>query len=301
MARFLFVWTIMVGAMIGVRESTPFRGRSLAAPVGARRGGDQADRAARRAGRRDRVPVGRDPVHRLRLVSHLRAGRAAAVDDPHRLADRRRDLADLPRRADVRRASGCSWARPHDRRGAVVGAGGGDPVRSVLPVPVPARPDRLRAGAGLAADPRDRAAPVDRDPGAGDVQRVQLLHPARGAVLPADRQSDERRRHHRPAAAPVARHGRAFPGRARADQRRAVDLLRRGVRLLDRRCGEPVEDLHRGADPGRLRPVLLGRDHRGLGGAGRDHPALDPDDRLGRHPERVDRRPVPGRASCRGC
>ena len=30
--------------MIGVRESTPFRGRSLATPVGARRGRDQADR-----------------------------------------------------------------------------------------------------------------------------------------------------------------------------------------------------------------------------------------------------------------
>ena len=106
---------------------------------------------------------------------------------------------------------------------------------------------------------------------------------------------DEHRRHHRPADAPGAHHGRAFPRRARADQRRAVDLLRRRVRLLDRRCGEPVEDLHRGADPGRLRPLLLGRDHRRLGGARRDHPALDPDDRLGRHPERVDRRAVPGR------
>ena len=30
MARFLFVWMIMLGAMLGVREGTPFRGRCLA-------------------------------------------------------------------------------------------------------------------------------------------------------------------------------------------------------------------------------------------------------------------------------
>ena len=35
MARFLFIWTIMIGAMIGVRESHAFRGRCLAASVAA--------------------------------------------------------------------------------------------------------------------------------------------------------------------------------------------------------------------------------------------------------------------------
>ena len=49
--------------------------------------------------------------------------------------------------------------------------------------------------------------------------------------------------------------GRALPRRPGADQRRAVDLLRRHLRLVDRRCGEPVQDLHRGAEQGRLRPV----------------------------------------------
>ena len=42
-------------------------------------------------------------------------------------------------------------------------------------------------------------------------------------------------------------------GRARPDQRRALDLLRRHLRLLDRRRREPVEDLHRGAAQGGLR------------------------------------------------
>ena len=35
MARFLFIWTIMIGAMIGVREVDPFRGRRAAAAVAA--------------------------------------------------------------------------------------------------------------------------------------------------------------------------------------------------------------------------------------------------------------------------
>ena len=39
---------------------------------------------------------------------------------------------------------------------------------------------------------------------------------------------------------------------ARADQRRAVDLLRRDLRLLDRRRSKSVEDLHPGATQGRL-------------------------------------------------
>ena len=65
--------------------------------------------------------------------------------------------------------------------------------------------------------------------------------------------------------------------------------------LVDCRCRQPVEDLHRGAAQGRLRRQLLGRDHRGVRGAGGDHPAVDPDDRLGRRADRVDRRAVPRR------
>ena len=46
-----------------------------------------------------------------------------------------------------------------------------------------------------------------------------------------------------------------FPGGAGADQRAAVGVLRRHLRLLHRGRREPVEDLHRGAGQGRLRPV----------------------------------------------
>ena len=73
-----------------------------------------------------------------------------------------------------------------------------------------------------------------------------------------------------------------FPGALAQINVRAVGLLRRHLRLVDGRCREPGQDLHRGAGQGRLRPLLLDRDHRGVGGAGRDHPAVDPDDRLGR-------------------
>jgi TRAP-type C4-dicarboxylate transport system permease large subunit len=45
---------------------------------------------------------------------------------------------------------------------------------------------------------------------------------------------------------------------------------------------EPGQDLHRGAGEGGLRPVVLDRDHGGFRGAGGDHPAVDPDGRLGR-------------------
>ncbi|MFN7645142.1 MAG: TRAP transporter large permease subunit [Burkholderiales bacterium] len=51
----------------------------------------------------------------------------------------------------------------------------------------------------LPADADPRAESLADDAGAGDLQRIQLVHPAGGAVLPADRQPDEHRRHHRPA------------------------------------------------------------------------------------------------------
>ena len=171
MARFLFVWTIMVGAMIGVRESTHFEV-------------DLWPRLSARAEAAVKL-IARLGVLVVALV-FLWAGIRFTGFGWYRMSE----LAELPLWTihiawpiagatwliflgeQMYDELGCSWARPHDRRGAVVGAGGGDPVRPVLPVPVPARPDRLRAGAGLAADPPDRAAPVDRDPRAGDLQRT---------------------------------------------------------------------------------------------------------------------------------
>ena len=63
MARFLFIWTIMIGAMIGVRESTAFRGRRLAAAVATGGGARAADGPLRRVGRSAGVRVGRHPFH----------------------------------------------------------------------------------------------------------------------------------------------------------------------------------------------------------------------------------------------
>ena len=88
----------------------------------------------------------------------------------------------------------------------------------------------------------------------------------------------------------VAHDGGQLPRRAGADQRAAVGVLRGHLRQLHRRCREPGQDLHRGAGQGRLRPVLLDRDHRGVRGARGDHPAVDPDGRVGRRAAGVDRR-----------
>ena len=103
MARFMFIWTIMLGAMVGVREFDAFRGRSVAAAAAARRGGRAAARPARRARGRLRVRLRRHRVHALRLEAHLRARRPAALAHPRRLAGDRRDVDRLPRRAGARR------------------------------------------------------------------------------------------------------------------------------------------------------------------------------------------------------
>src|SRR3954470_4253056 len=92
------------------------------------------------------------------------------------------------------------------------------------------RAGRLCARPGLCADPLDRAAFVDHDARAGDLQRLQFVHPARGAVLPPDRQPDEHRRHHRPPGGVVALDGRALAGIVGADQCRAVGVLCRYLR-----------------------------------------------------------------------
>ena len=162
-------------------------------------------------------------------------------------------LDRLPGPAARRRHQDHSRESTHDRRRSFAGQRGAHPVRPVLPADVHARAGRFRARPRLRADPRHRAAARHDDADAGDVQRLQFLHPAGGAVLPADRQPDECRRHHRPPHEAVAHHGRALPGQPGADQRRAVDLLCRHLGLLHRRRRQPVQDLHRGADQGRLR------------------------------------------------
>ena len=216
------------------------------------------------------------------------------MDDPCCLAADRLYLAGVPRRANVGQPDDPYAARsPHERdqrprpRHRLV-----DPVRGIFLADVPARAGRFRARSGVPADPVDRAAPRHRDADGRDVQCLQLVHPAGGAVFPTDRQPDERRRHHQPADALLARPGRAFPRRPGTGERRAFDFLCRHLGFLNRGCGQPVEDLHRSADQGRLRPVVLGCHHCGVCRAGGDHSAFDPDDRLGRRADRVDRRAV---------
>ena len=79
MARFMFIWTIMIGAMIGVRESTHFEVDVLAAGGAARRGRRAAARPSRRARGGARVRLRRHRVHAVRLEAHLGACRPAAL------------------------------------------------------------------------------------------------------------------------------------------------------------------------------------------------------------------------------
>ena len=104
MARFLFVWTIMVGAMIGVRESTHFE-VDLWPRLSAR-----ADAAVKLIARLGVLVVAlvflwagiRFTGFGWYRMSELAELPLWTIHIP--LADRRRHLADLPRRADVRRA-----------------------------------------------------------------------------------------------------------------------------------------------------------------------------------------------------
>jgi hypothetical protein len=97
LARFLLVWMIMIGSMIGVREGTHFnvdlffnlRGRTKAAM-------GHPGRAVR-ARLRLRLHGLWLGIHRYRLVPHQRARRTAALEHPHGLADRRRDVDHLRR------------------------------------------------------------------------------------------------------------------------------------------------------------------------------------------------------------
>ncbi len=93
----------------------------------------------------------------------------------------------------------------------------------------------------------------------------------------------------------IAHDGGQLPRRAGADQRAAVGLLRRHLRVVHGRCGKPGQDLHRSPGQGRVRPEFLDRDNSRVGGACGDHSTFDPDGRVGRRAAGVDRRAVPGR------
>ncbi len=86
MARFLFIWTIMIGAMIGVRESTHFE-----VDVWPRLS-ERAEALVRLLGRLGVLAAALVfvwagiPVHHVGLAPHLGAGGTAAVADLRGLA-----------------------------------------------------------------------------------------------------------------------------------------------------------------------------------------------------------------------
>ena len=211
MARFLFIWTIMIGAMVGVREAQHFEVDVWPRPV--------ARAARRRCG----------SLARLGMLALALVFVWPGIEFTRFAWNRTSELADLPlwlihvawpvAGRDLDRVRSASRSSTKSRillgrarmTGTVLSAGQAAlrPVRRLLRLLIAARAGRLRARPGLPADPADRAAAVDDDARAGDLQRLQLVHPARGAVLPADRQPDEHRRHHRPPGRAVALDGRA--------------------------------------------------------------------------------------------
>ena len=86
MARFLFIWMIMIGAMVGMREGAHFE-VDLWPELAPR-----AEAAVRLVAKLCVLVMAlvfvwcRHRVHAFRLEPHLRAGGAAAVDDSRRLA-----------------------------------------------------------------------------------------------------------------------------------------------------------------------------------------------------------------------
>src|SRR6516165_7977180 len=295
LSRFLFIWMVMLGAMVGIKEGTHFEV--------------------------DIWPeLGRRANAMLRIVSNLFVLIFALVFVYWGIKFvefgwyQESELAELPMPFIFVAwpLAGVTWARSsstifasspgrprHDAGRDVARHGRVGAVRLVL------LPHRTAGAGGVCPRARVSAAAGVRAAALpdGTVQRnlqvLQLVHPAGGAVLPVDRQPDEYRRHHRSSRASLAHDGRQLAGIARANQRASVRVLRRHFWLLHRRRREPEQNLHRGADQGRLRPVVLDRDHRGVGGARRDHSALDFDDRLGWRAVGLDRRALSRRHSAR--
>src|SRR5262249_3526905 len=106
-----------------------------------------------------------------------------------------------------RRAGACC---AHDRRRVRPGTGGDPALRRVLRALHPAGAGRIRARPRLPADRDSGGAALADDALQRDLQGIQLVHPPRGAVLPADCEPDERRRHHRSAGAASASPVRPF-------------------------------------------------------------------------------------------
>ena len=126
----------------------------------------------------------------------------------------------------------------------------------------------------------------------GDVQRDQQVSAGRDSLLHPGRQPDGNRRHLAPAGGIRQEHRRRRAGRPAHDLRADLHDLRRGVGLVGghhlrhRRHPDP------GADQARLPDQLRGGAAGHQRGAGRDHPALDPDDPVRRERRGVDRRAV---------
>ena len=100
MARFLFVWTIMIGAMVGIRESQHFEVDVW--PDLSRRS-EAMVRILARIGvlaMARRVCLGRDRIHAVCLEPYVGTGGSAALADPCRLAGGRGDVDRVCRRAD---------------------------------------------------------------------------------------------------------------------------------------------------------------------------------------------------------
>ena len=87
--------------------------------------------------------------------------------------------------------------------------GRGDPVRRVRPAGAAPGAGRVRARARLHPGVLHRPAPDAVRADRGDVQVLQCLRAAGGAVLPARGEPDELGRHHRPAGEALAAVGRA--------------------------------------------------------------------------------------------
>ena len=170
LARFLFIWMIMLGAMVGVRDGTHFdvdvwpRARAARQRAAARSSPTCSCWCSRwcSSGAASEFVA-------VRLEPDLRARRAADVADLHRLAAGRRHLGAVPGRA-LAAPTCASWRaaarRRHERRrrcsrrrmAALILFG----VFFVLMVA--ARAGRVRARPRLPADARHRAAAVADDP-----------------------------------------------------------------------------------------------------------------------------------------
>ena len=123
----------------------------------------------------------------------------------------------------------------------------------------------------------------------GDVQRLQHLHPAGRPVLPADGQPDERGRHHQPPVALSRALVGSWPG-SLAQINVVLSVFFAGISGSSTADAASQSKIFIDAQTREGYDLLLDRHHRGVGGAGRHHPALDPDDRVGRPDLDLDRR-----------